>query len=162
MKKTLLAILIALSAPATFAANVNNNFNSSATLSSNCTLSTTDIAFGQLQLNGVRNYANGSINVLCTNRTTYSIAITYSKPDATQPQDGDLVGQNNGDLIDYAITSTDKGQYTWGVQGPVTGIGTGFLQSYVTYGVAVTGLYGKNAYPVPDTYSSSVTVTLNY
>ena len=168
-KALLVASIIAMGFMSpSFAANVNNNFQSSAALSSNCLLTASDINFGQMLLGGQTTYANGSLSILCTKNTSYNIALTFGHPDTTgpylngKPNDGVLIGKNSGDKEDYAVTSTLNGSYSWGLQGAVNGVGTGAMQTWTTYGVLTTGYNGTSKYPTPDTYSDSITVTVSY
>jgi spore coat protein U-like protein len=137
-------------------------------LSSYCNISSTDINFGTLKLNGVPNYSNGAIYVECSNKVSYNIAITFGHPDTTapyyngRPNDGKMTGAVSGDIIDYAITSTLNGSWSWGVASAVNGVGNGQVQTYTTYGVSQTGFAGHSLYPTSDTYSDSATVTLSY
>lgn len=141
-----------------FAGSVTTNTQSSASITSFCTISANNLNFGTLPF-GVRVWVTSSMNVLCTKNTNYTININYGHVDATQPQDGDLVGSAHGDLIDYAITSTMNGSSKWS---NVTGKGTGAVQTINMYGVAITGLYGKPLYPTPDNYADTATIVLTY
>lgn len=141
-----------------FAGNVTANTQSSASITSFCTVSANNLNFGTIPF-GVRVWVTTSMSVLCTKNTNYTININYGHVDATQPQDGDLVGSAHGDLIDYAITSTMNGSSKWS---NVTGQGSGATQTINMYGVAITGLYGKPLYPTPDNYADTATIVLTY
>ncbi|HDR9189399.1 TPA: spore coat protein U domain-containing protein [Burkholderia vietnamiensis] len=164
MKKEITLILAALfaviSAPAGAGSSVTN-FQTTATANSYCTLNANNMSFGNMPF-GTRVWVTSSMNVLCSNNTSYSIAINFGHVDASQPQDGDLVGNVSGDLIDYSVTSTPNGSAKWGYSSPVTGKGTGAVQNIPMYGVAITGLYGKPLYPTPDNYSDTATIVVSY
>lgn len=155
-----LAMLMATSllSQSAFAGSVTTNTQSSASITSFCTVSANNLNFGTLPF-GVRVWVTSNMSVLCTKNTNYTININYGHVDASQPQDGDLVGSAHGDLIDYAITSTMNGSSKWS---NVTGKGTGAVQTINVYGVAITGLYGKPLYPTPDNYADTATIVLTY
>ena len=134
----------------------------SASLNKVCSMSSTNIAFGVMSLNAVRNYANGSINILCSNKTSYTITLSFNTKDPYNSGNGLMTGTKSSDAIVYSITSVPKGSFFWGSQSPVSGVGNGLTQTYVTYGVALTGLDGNSAYPTVDNYSDSVVATVIY
>lgn len=144
------------------AGTVTGNMQSTASVGSNCVVGATNINFGTMTLNAVRNYANGNINVLCTNKSAYTITLSFNTQDPNNVGNGLMTGSAHGDVIVYSITSTPAGSYAWGLQKAVTGTGNGQTQNYPTYGVALTGIEGHSAYPVPDSYSDMVTATISY
>ena len=170
IKKGIITILTALSCASALAGSVTGSEKATAAISSSCTVSATDINFGNVQFGVVMN-ATSTLSILCSANVGYTIGMTYGNPDPAsphfggKPQDGMLVGAVSGDLIDYGIfTSVQQSQtgYAWGLQGPVTGTGTGAIQTITAYGGLLTGYSGHSKYPTPDHYSDFVTVSLSY
>lgn len=170
----LVSLLVTLAAQTgAYAGTTTASAKATATLGSNCSISATGINFGSITQNGSTQGlwapSQGNISVLCTNKTTYKIALNMGVN-----KTGDsryLVGNNSGQAVLYTIcqsasfsgTLGNGGScaLTWrtsssGVDIEKSGTGTGAVQSYPMYGIVNTGYY------TPDTYSDTITATLTY
>jgi spore coat protein U-like protein len=156
-----------------YAGTTTASSKATATLGSNCSISATGINFGSITQSGSSQQlwapSQGNISVLCTNKTTYKIALNMGSN-----KTGDsryLVGNAAGQSVLYTIcqsasfsgTLGNGGScaLTWrtstsGVDIEKSGTGTGAIQSYPMYGIVNTGYY------TPDTYSDTITATLTY
>lgn len=146
------------------AGNINTTTQAIASLSKTCSLSATNINFGTLTP-AVSNMATGTLSMLCSKNTSYSIAMHYA---TLAPQDspnaGLMTGAASGDKIVYGVfRSTDYGQPTWGYA-PLAGTGNGQIQNYTMYGVAQLNRWPTiySPYPTPDNYSDTVTTTVTF
>lgn len=144
-----------------------------ATLGSNCSISATGINFGSITQNGSSQQlwapSQGSLSILCTNKTTYKIALNMGVNSANDARY--LVGDNSGQQVVYTICQSASFSgtlgngggcaLTWrtsssGVNIQKTGTGNGTMQTIPMYGIVNTGYY------IPDTYSDTITATLTY
>lgn len=161
MKKYLVPAAMMLSSSLTvvgtaYAASANSTLNVSATITSDCAVSTVAVDFGNV-VAGSGAAASGSVDVNCTLATPYTIALdagaNYVAPDR-QITDGTNV-------LAYTLTDNVSG-LAWGDDGTtiadasVADTGTGTLQSHVVD----ANLIGAN---VPSgAYSDTVNVTVTY
>lgn len=149
----------------------SNTFQPTVQLASVCVLSATNITFGSLNLAapGNINYSNGTLSVLCTKGTTYSIIMgfgtTASGTSYTngRPNTGWLTGANTGNHIAYSIQQQpiNNSLPSWGST-TVTGTGLGTIKTYTMYGEVQLNAFGATAYPVPDNYSDNATATISF
>lgn len=167
-----LSFFVALSVNNAKAGTNTASTKATATIAKACTLSATSINFGVLKLTSASNtvnLANGSIQMICTKSTSYSILMTYATP-ATKgnymggkPLTGLMTGANFGDIVAYSVqqqpinNSLPSWSYT-----PYNATGTGATQTITVYGEAQTNVFNVSAYPTPDNYSDSVTATVTY
>lgn len=180
MKKSIIAntlaiIGILLSNHTTVAGSITASTKTTATIAKTCSLSATNISFGNLNLSNVQTLANGTISILCSNKTSYTVALTYGTPATKgyytngQPDTGLMTGATSGDIIAYGIqpATINNNNPAWGRSTPVTGTGTGSMQTMTMYGEAQlyqsgpSGVY-TSRYPTPDNYADTVTLTLTY
>lgn len=162
--KKFILLLGMLSFSYAYAGNVNSTTKATASLSKSCSLSATNISFGTLTP-AVSNMATGTLSILCSKNTSYSIAMRYA---TLAPQDspnaGLMTGSVSGDKIVYGIfKTTDYGQPTWGYS-PLSGTGNGQTQNYTMYGVVQLTRWPTiyAPYPTPDNYSDTVTTTVTF
>lgn len=157
------------------AGTVSANTQATANISRSCSISATNVSFGNLDLTQTQTNANGTITILCSNKTTYSIGMTYGTPATAgyytngQPDTGLMTGASSHDVIAYGFQSgpINNNNPAWGRASPVTGTGTGSIQTMTMYGEAQLGSTGPGGqyvsrYPTPDNYSDTVTLTLSY
>lgn len=182
MRKTLFAtsmamIVMALSAQSSIATagTVAAQTQTTATIARACSISATDVSFGNLNLTQTQTNANGTILILCSNKVTYTIGLTYATP-ATggyytngQPNTGLMTGLASKDIIAYGFQSSpiNNNNPAWGRASPVVGTGTGSIQTMTMYGEVQVGLSGPGGqyisrYPTPDNYFDNVILTLTY
>ena len=165
---TLTTVILLINSGMAQAAGASASTKATASLSSMCTISATDINFGTLNLQASNNisYANGNVAVLCTKGSPYSIQITFSTP-ATgstiyngHALTGYLTGKNSSSHIPYSIQPHPiDNSSTWGA---ITGTGNGAVQNYTEYGEVQLNMFGAPAYPIPDIYSDTAIATITY
>lgn len=176
MKKSLLSSVIvtavmmlsaSLVSTSTYAGTTTGSTKATATLSSYCTISSTDVNFGAYtpgSANRAGRYGvipgNTTITVMCTNKTPYNVYGQTYLSDETWHMKGATAG--NTDVLQYAAwLSSDyySGWFGAGYSGTnhISGTGTGSNQTYTVY----FGIYTQ-AYVTPDSYSDTYTMTLNY
>jgi spore coat protein U-like protein len=147
---------------AAYANSTNSNFNSTASIASNCVVSSTDINFGSIspQASGQAT-ATATVQAKCTNTTAYTINIgpgasgSFSQRTLTGTKSG------NTDSLNYQIyeESTHVNILGDGSSNtvPLAGVGSGAFQNFTVYGL----LY-LNQYITPDVYRDALSVTINY
>lgn len=171
--KLLITLLYASLCVPTFATNVSGATKATAQLVSSCQMTANNIAFGDVTPKGevtaqwtIQSDTAGSINLICTRDTAYSIALNVginSLDNATRQ----LKDSTTNARIPYAIcqtnslTATFSGCVstwkTWsGGSRVLTGKATGVLQSIPTYGFIEKG------YHAPGDYSDTITATVTY
>lgn len=144
---------------------------STAKISNVCYLSATNINFGTLNLAASNNinYSNGTLSVLCTKGTSYSIIMSWGTTASgtsytnSRPNTGWMTGANTGNHIAYSIQQQpiNNSLPSWGST-TVSGTGTGANKDYTMYGEVQLNAYGAPAYPVPDNYSDNTTATISF
>jgi spore coat protein U-like protein len=158
---TLGAAIVAAS-PAS-AATTPGSLDVSATVTDNCALSTTAVAFGNVDVtSGANNDAAGSISVTCTNGTAWS-----ASADAGAGTGATLASRKMNDgasnLLNYVLYTDSGRTNVWGdgVGGTtalVSGDGTGTADTRTIYGRIPSGQTG-----VPSgIYGDTVAVTVSY
>lgn len=143
------------------AATTTTNLNVSATVSANCTASTTPVAFGSIDvLSGSSFDATGGVTVTCTNGTAWSASAGLGGgAGATFASRKMTAGAN---LLNYTLY-TDSGRTTiWGDgtggTAAVTNTGSGTPQNFTVYGRVLSG----QATALAGAYSDTVLVTVTY
>lgn len=171
LKKSFIALAIINTINLSYSASTTSVLQASGKISDVCYLTATNINFGILNLKapGNINYANGTLSLLCTKSTSYSVILGFGTA-ATgafytngRPNTGFMTGQNTGNHIAYSIQSQpiNNSLPSWGST-PVNGTGTGSNQNYSMYGEIQLNAFGTPAYPVPDNYSDNVTATVTF
>jgi spore coat protein U-like protein len=157
----LVAAAAAAASPAS-AADTSSNLDVSATVTANCVVSTTAVAFGNVDVtSGNAVQATGGLNVTCTSGTAWAAAA-----DAGAGTGASLLTRKMADganLLNYRLF-TDAGRTTvWGdgVEGAtadISGVGTGTQQNRTIYGEVEAGQNGLPA----GVYGDTVQVTVTY
>ena len=171
MRKIVTAAILGSLAFATQApaATTTANIGVSATLLKACTVSATNISFGNYTPGGGALTGNSTISVRCTKSTAYTVALNAgSTAGATLTQR----------LLAYGAESLQYNLYTSGTFGTVFGDGTlgsgtgsgsgaglgAAAQTYTAYGQLADSAANQNAAPnaAATTYADTVTVTVTY
>jgi spore coat protein U-like protein len=158
---TLTAAIVAAS-PAQ-AVTTPGSLDVSATVTANCALSTSAVAFGNVDVtSGANNDAAGSISVTCTNGTAWT-----ASADAGAGTGASLASRKMNDgasnLLNYVLYTDSSRTNVWGdgVGGTtalVSGDGTGTADTRTIYGRIPSGQTG-----VPSgIYGDTVAVTVTY
>ena len=158
---------VSLTLPA-YAETESSNMAVTANIGMNCTIATTDIAFGAydpIVANATSNLtANGSVTTTCTVGSTGKIIISdglhqtsESTPAAPERRMG---GPSEGDYLAYQVYSDSDLTSVWTGYGD-TGVAyaaTGSARAMTVYGVVPAGQTGA----VEGSYSDTLVVTVNY
>ncbi|MBV9883503.1 MAG: spore coat protein U domain-containing protein [Sphingomonadaceae bacterium] len=155
------ALTAAFAAPA-FATDANSSLGVNASVTANCTVSTSPVAFGNVDVtSGQAVQGTGSVSVTCTNGTAWTAAA-----DAGAGSGADLATRkmaNGADLLNYGLFTDAARTQPWGdgVEGATalfSGTGTGTPQTDTVYGLIPAGQTGV---PAGD-YADTVQVTVSY
>lgn len=162
MKKLFSIILLALSLSSmqSQAATTGTNIQVTATLSATCSISATNVGFGNIgtSTNNVTS-TSSSIVVKCSNKLPYTVGLSSGNQG-----NNTIKGANKFETIPYALCQ----QAGWSLNGSnivctkswitatLTGTGNGTNQNYTVYGYVLNGYY------TPDSYTDNVTTTIWY
>jgi spore coat protein U-like protein len=151
------AALAALAAPHTASAGTaTSTLGVSATVSANCSVTTTAVAFGTYT--GAVNNAQGAINVTCTDTTPYNIKLDQGGATGATVTTRAMTG--GGSTLNYALYSNAGMTTNWGQTigtDTVTGTGSGVQQVVTVY-----GQIAANQNVPPNSYADTVNVTVAY
>jgi len=143
------------------AETASSTFVVNASISSVCTLSSTNMNFGVVPTAGattVQTDSTSSISVTCTAGGTYAVALNWGLNNVAEQRNakGTVVAT---DLLAYDLYKDSARGTVWTqAAAPVTGTGTGSAQTITVYGRVVAGL----PYVGNTTYTDQVLVTLTY
>jgi len=156
----LFASAAAFSAPA-FAATTSSTLNVDATVTANCTVSTSPIAFGNVNpLSGSNVDASGGITVTCTNGTGWTAAADVGSGSGATYASRRMT--DSGNLLSYNIYTNAGRTTVWGdgtgSTATIGNTGTGAAQSVTVYGRVGSG---QVTVP-PGSYDDTVSVTVTY
>jgi spore coat protein U-like protein len=142
------------------AATTSNNLGVSATVRANCTLSTSPVAFGTLDVtSGTNTDATGGISVVCTKGTAWSASANGGSSAGATPITRKMA--SGADLLNYDLYTNSTRTTIWGdgVAGStITGTGTGIAQASTIYGRVPLG---QTTVPA-GSYADTVAVTVTY
>ncbi|MBP0598068.1 spore coat U domain-containing protein [Herbaspirillum sp. LeCh32-8] len=151
------AVVLASSAPASFAATATSSLTISASVVASCTVLGSAIAFGNYTQTVVNQ--TGSITVLCTNGTTYNVGLDAGTGTGSTTSSRKMSATGGGTL-NYALYRDSARSNNWGSTiGTDTQAGTG---SGLTQTLTVYGQIPASQTPLAGAYSDTVTVTLTY
>jgi spore coat protein U-like protein len=153
------SILMVAASPA-FAAEDTSTLDVSATVTSNCVIGTTALAFGSVDVTSGANVdGEGGISVTCTSGTAWTATADIGVgTGATMDSRKMMSGAN---LLDYSIYTDVARSTVWGdgaVTADITGTGTGVVQETAIYGRVPLG---QSSLPA-GAYTDTVTVTVTY
>jgi spore coat protein U-like protein len=167
--KLMLAVLLTLSFGVAHAGTATATLGVSATVTANCTITTTPVGFGSYDpVSGATDYtAQGTVVVACTkNSTGLSVGIDNGANYASTTRN--MLGAARADKLAYSVV-----QPTTGTTCPAYGAGTAWNttsgalalasptgKAARTYGVC--GQLAKGQDVSVDTYSDTVTATINF
>ena len=157
---TLLALTLLAASPAT-AATVSGTLPVSATVTANCTLSTSALAFGSVNVIGGANVDNtGGLTVTCTNGTPWSASAGVGAGSGASFANRRMTAGAN--LLNYNLYTTTARTIVWGDgtggTGLLSGTGNGATQNVVVYGRVGSG---QTSVPA-GSYADTVAVTVTY
>jgi spore coat protein U-like protein len=154
------AAAICLPAPA-IASTVGGSLATSATVTANCTVSTTPLAFGNVDSTSASNVdATGGLSITCTNGSAWTASAGVGAGSGASYASRKMTA--GSDLLNYNIYTSGARTTVWGdgtaSTGTIGGTGNGSAQSVTVYG-RVAG--GQNGVPV-GSYADTVAVTITY
>ena len=159
---TLVTAAIALCAPApAFAATVSGTLAANATVTANCTVSTSALAFGNVNtISGSNVDGTGGLSVTCTNGTAWAASAGAGSGSGASFASRRMTGGAN--LLNYNLYTSAAYTSVWGdgtgSTATIGGTGTGSAQAISVYG-RVAG--GQSSVPI-GSYGDVVAVTITY
>lgn len=161
MKKLILSFLLLFSLSSlTQADQTSFTINPKAILSGICLINASDITLGSIGYTGYSS-GSGTINVLCTRTTTYSIAIStgsngsaggrYLKHDTASDKIPYIVCKGPG----FNGTDCTNGLW-WTGSFVLNSTGTGLVQTFKPY------VYTVNSYVTPGNYSDTTSAIITF
>lgn len=93
-----LSIILAFSSHNAFAGNTAGNFETTASITSTCSISATDVNFGVVSSPLTKQGATGELSVLCTNKSSYQIDLSYASASFTGVKYSSTITNTNGNL----------------------------------------------------------------
>lgn len=136
---------------------VNASFSVQANMLAHCVISASPLVFGSYT--GTVNNATTSINVSCTNNTSYTIGLNKGASSGATVRKRAMTGPG-GALLNYALYSDAARTVNWGISAAtnwVTGSGIGSQQSLTVYGQIPAGQF-----PTPGSYSDTIQAVITY
>ena len=134
----------------------------SATVTSNCTVSTGSVAFGNVDVTtGAAVDGTGTISVTCTNGTAWSAAADAGAGTGATLSTRKMANGEN--LLDYALYADSARTEIWGDAADastvkIIGTGVGTAETLTVYGSILAGQVSLPA----GAYTDTVTVTVSY
>lgn len=153
---------LAVAAQPAYAATTTSSLSVDATVTANCSVSTTAVSFGSVNvLSGTNVDASGGISVTCTNGTAWAASANAGGGTGATISTRKMTSGTN--LLDYALYTDSARTSIWGdgTAGngvTISGTGTGSAQASTVYGRVPSG---QNAKPA-GAYADTVTVTVTY
>ncbi len=153
---------IAISLPAAAnAASTSGTLNVSATVTANCTISTSALAFGNVNtISGSNVDGAGAIIVTCTNGTAWTAAAGVGSGSGASFSARNMTGGAN--LLSYNLFTDGARTSVWGdgtgSTAALASTGTGAAQNIPVYGRIASG---QTAVPA-GSYADTVSVTVTY
>ena len=156
----LFAGIACLPAPA-YAATVSGTLNVNATVTADCTVSTSALAFGNVNvISGSNVDGTGGISVTCTNGTAWSASAGVGAGSGASFTDRRMTSGSN--LLGYNLYTSSAYSTVWGdgtgSTGLLSGTGNGSAQAVTVYGRVGSGQTGVPA----GSYADTVAVTVTY
>ena len=136
---------------------VNASFAVKASMLAHCILSASPLVFGSYT--GVVNNATTSIDVTCTNQTSYTVGLNQGKSSGATVTKRAMTGPA-GSLLKYGLYSDSGHTRNWGNTAAtnwVSGAGAGSKQSLTVYGQIPAGQF-----PRPGSYSDTIIAKITY
>ncbi len=143
------------------AATATTTFAVTASVTANCTISASPLAFGAYTGAVVNNQT--TLSVTCTNTTPYSVGLSAGTSTGATVSTRKMTGAaSTANLLNYSLFRDSGRTLNWGVTTTGTpdvqpGTGNGTAQSITVYGQVPAG---QNV--APDNYSDTITATVNY
>jgi spore coat protein U domain-containing protein, fimbrial subunit CupE1/2/3/6 len=130
-------------------------FSVTATIVKNCTVSATNLAFGNYT--GALNSSTSTVSVTCTSTTPYTVGLSAGLATGATVTSRSM--QNGSALLHYSLYSNSGHTTNWGNSSGswVSGTGNGAAQPLTVYGQIPAAQYVK-----PGSYTDTITVSVTY
>ena len=153
--------LIVLAASPAGAQTAASSLNVNATVTANCTVSTSALGFGSVNTIGGSNVdGTGGLSITCTNGTAWSAAAGVGAGSGASFTSRRMTAGAN--VLNYNLYTSAARTTVWGdgtaSTGLLSGTGTGAAQSVTVYGRVSSGQTGVPA----GSYADTVSVTVTY
>lgn len=135
----------------------NASFAVKANMLAHCILSAAPLVFGSYT--GVVNNATTSIDITCTNQTSYTVGLNQGKSSGATVTKRAMTGPSSS-LLHYGLYSDAGHTLNWGDTAAtnwVSGAGAGSQQSLTVYGQIPGGQF-----PRPGSYSDTIIAKITY
>jgi spore coat protein U-like protein len=135
---------------------VTAQFSVTATIVKDCTVSATNLAFGNYT--GALNSSTSTVSVTCTSTTTYTVGLSAGLATGATVTNRSM--QNGSALLHYGLYSNSGHTTNWGNTSAtnwVSGTGNGAAQPLTVYGQIPAIQYVK-----PGSYTDTITVSVTY
>jgi spore coat protein U-like protein len=129
-----------------------------ATVSSNCTIGSTAVSFGNQGVLTTNKDAQGTLSIQCTSNLPYAVSLNGGTSGATDPAQRKM--KFSGSNVIYGLYQDSARSLPWGSTTGVntlSGTGTGLTQTLNVY-----GRVAPQTTPKPGTYSDTVIATITY
>lgn len=136
---------------------VTGEFGVLATVVAGCTVSATNLAFGNYT--GAVNNSTSTLSVICTSGTTYTVSLNAGLATGATVTNRSMTGPGSA-LLRYSLFSNSTRTTNWGNSSAtnwVNGTGNGTTQPFTVYGQIPAGQYVK-----PGSYTDTITVSVAY
>lgn len=144
------------------AAQATSQFNVTASVVDSCSVSSTDLAFGNVEpVNNLNIDAVGSVTVTCSLGTSYSVLLDAGNNSSDGSVSTRRMTDGSSNYLSYQIYSDTLRTTVWGETGgtnDVTGTGTGLGVPLVVYGRIPSGQQETQT----GSYTDTIDVTVNY
>jgi len=157
---TMVAACIALAGVtphAAWAASTTTTFNVTATVVATCTVSATNVAFGNY--GSTQLDSTGAVSIACTNLAPYTIELDAGAGSGATVAARKMTGPSS-QTLGYSLYQDASRTLLWGTtagSNSVAGTGNGATQSLTVY-----GRVPATQYPTAGSYTDTVTVTVTY
>jgi spore coat protein U-like protein len=159
---TLIAVSSFAVAGTAYAATATGTLSSTATVTSNCTVSTTTVAFGNVDVtSGSAVNSTGGISVTCTNGTAWAASANAGAGTGASLATRKMA--NGANLLNYVLYTDSARTTVWGdgaggTTATLSDTGSGSAQAKTIYATVPAG---QTSLPA-GSYSDTVTVTITY
>ena len=149
--------------PALAQSTASSNLSVTATVTANCTLSTSAVAFGSVNtLSGTNVDATGGITVTCTSGTGWTATANAGTGTGASLLTRRMTPATGTTTLNYSLYTTSARTTVWGdgtgTTGTIANSGTGAAQAIPIYGRVPSG---QGSVPA-GSYSDTVAVTVTY
>ena len=148
--------------PASQGADASGTVNISASVTTDCTVGTSTLAFGSISSTDIESTdidVDGTVTVTCTSGTTYEVKLDVGTGGGATFDSRKMTSGAN--LLNYSIYDSAGRTTVWGdgtgSTNTVSGTGSGAEQSLSAYGRIFSGQT-----PVAAAYTDTVAVTVSY